>query len=53
MMTAWHRLPGQLAGADTAYSIQFLLGLAMLQLAIVALPAANAQDAQGLAAQSG
>jgi len=35
-----------LVGAETAYSIQFFLGLAMLILAIVALPAANAHDAQ-------
>lgn len=35
-----------LVGAETAYSIQFSLGLAMLILAIVALPAANAHDAQ-------
>jgi hypothetical protein len=32
-------------GAETAYSIQFFLGLTMLVLAIVALPAANAYDA--------
>ena len=32
-------------GAETAYLIQFSLGLAMLILAIVALPAANAHDA--------
>lgn len=38
-----------LVGAESAYSIQFFLGLAMLILAIVALPAANAHDAQGLA----
>lgn len=37
-----------LVGAETAYSIQFSLGLAMLLLAIVALPAANAHDAQRL-----
>lgn len=35
-----------LVGAETAYAIQFSLGLAMLLLAIVALPAANAHDAQ-------
>jgi hypothetical protein len=35
-----------LVGPETAYSIQFFLGLAMLILAIVALPAANAHDAQ-------
>jgi hypothetical protein len=35
-----------LVGAETAYAIQFSLGLAMLILAIVALPAANAHDAQ-------
>jgi hypothetical protein len=35
-----------LVGAESAYSIQFFLGLAMLLLAIVALPAANAHDAQ-------
>jgi membrane protease YdiL (CAAX protease family) len=35
-----------LFGAETAYAIQFFLGLAMLILAIVALPAANAHDAQ-------
>ena len=34
-----------LVGAETAYLIQFSLGLAMLILAIVALPAANAHDA--------
>jgi hypothetical protein len=33
-------------GAQTAYSIQFILGLTMLVLAIVALPAANAHDAK-------
>lgn len=33
-------------GAETAYAIQFFLGLAMLLLAIVALPAANAHDAK-------
>ncbi len=38
-----------LVGADTAYAIQFSLGLAMLILAILALPAANAHDAQRLA----
>ena len=32
-------------GAETAYSFQLFLGLAMLILAIVALPAANAHDA--------
>jgi hypothetical protein len=35
-----------LVGAETAYAIQFFLGLAMLLLAIVALPAANAHDAK-------
>ena len=35
-----------LVGAETAYLIQFILGLAMLFLAIVALPAANAHDAK-------
>lgn len=35
-----------LVGAETAYLIQFILGLAMLLLAIVALPAANAHDAK-------
>jgi hypothetical protein len=35
-----------LVGAESAYSIQFFLGLTMLVLAIVALPAANAHDAQ-------
>ena len=35
-----------LVGAKTAYLIQFILGLAMLLLAIVALPAANAHDAK-------
>jgi len=35
-----------LVGAETAYAIQFFLGFAMLILAIVALPAANAHDAQ-------
>ncbi len=34
-----------LVGAETAYAIQFFLGFAMLLLAIVALPAANAYDA--------
>jgi hypothetical protein len=38
-----------LVGAETAFSIQFFLGLAMLILAIVALPAANAHDAELLA----
>jgi hypothetical protein len=37
-----------LVGAESAYSIQFLLGLTMLVLAILALPAANACDAQNL-----
>ncbi len=35
-----------LVGAETAYAIQFFLGLAMLILAIIALPAANAHDAK-------
>jgi hypothetical protein len=35
-------------GAETAYSIQWFLGIAMLILAIVALPAANAHDAKTL-----
>jgi hypothetical protein len=35
-----------LVGVETAYTIQFFLGLAMLILAIVALPAANAHDAK-------
>ena len=35
-----------LVGAETAYAIQFFLGLAMLILAILALPAANAHDAK-------
>lgn len=35
-----------LVGAESAYAIQFFLGLAMLLLAIVALPAANARDAK-------
>jgi hypothetical protein len=34
-----------IVGAETAYSIQWFLGIAMLLLAIVALPAANAYDA--------
>jgi len=38
-----------LVGAESAYAIQFFLGLAMLLLAIVALPAANAHDAQRFA----
>ena len=38
-------------GAETAYSIQFFLGLAMLILAIVALPAANAYDAKKIQSQ--
>ncbi len=33
-------------GTETTFSIQFSLGLAMLILSIVALPAANAHDAQ-------
>ena len=37
-----------LVGAETAYSIQWFLGIAMLILAIVALPAANAHDAKTL-----
>ena len=37
-----------LVGAESAYSLQFLLGLTMLVLAIVALPAANAYDARNL-----
>jgi hypothetical protein len=37
-----------MVGAETAYSIQWFLGIAMLILAIVALPAANAQDAKHL-----
>jgi hypothetical protein len=41
-----------LVGAETAYLIQFILGSAMLILAIVALPAANAHDAQRLADQT-
>jgi hypothetical protein len=36
-------------GADSAHSIQFFLGLAMLILAILSLPAANAYDAELLA----
>jgi len=40
-----------LLGAETAYAIQFFLGLAMLILAILALPAANAHDAKRLADQ--
>jgi hypothetical protein len=35
-----------LVGAGTAYATQFFLGVAMLILAIVALPAANAHDAK-------
>lgn len=35
-----------LVGAETAYAVQFFLGVAMLFLAIVALPAANAHDAR-------
>lgn len=35
-----------LVGAETAYAIQFFLGFAMLILAIVAFPAANAHDTQ-------
>lgn len=35
-----------IVGADTAYSIQWFLGVGMLILAIVALPAANARDAK-------
>jgi hypothetical protein len=35
-----------IVGAETAYEIQFFLGLTMLILAILALPAANAQDAK-------
>jgi hypothetical protein len=38
-----------LVGAGTTYLIQFILGLAMLLLAIVALPAANTYDAKRLA----
>jgi hypothetical protein len=41
-----------LVGAENAYSIQFFLGLAMLLLAIVALPAALAHDAQRCADSS-
>jgi hypothetical protein len=37
-----------LLGAETAYSIQWFLGIAMLILAIAALPAANAHDAKQL-----
>lgn len=37
-----------LVGGESAYSIQFILGLTMLILAILALPAANAHDAQNL-----
>ena len=37
-----------LVGAETAYSIQWFLGIAMLILAIAALPAANAHDAKAL-----
>jgi hypothetical protein len=37
-----------LVGAETAYAIQWFLGIAMLILAIVALPAANAHDAKQL-----
>ena len=38
-----------LGGGETAYQIQFFLGLAMLILAILSLPAAFAHDAQGQA----
>lgn len=38
-----------LVGADTAYSIQWFLGITMLILAIMALPAARAHDAKWLA----
>lgn len=41
-----------IVGADTAYSIQWFLGFAMLILAIVALPAANAHDAKRLTDRS-
>ena len=40
-----------LVGAETAYTIQFFLGVAMLILSIVALPAANAHDAKFTADQ--
>ncbi len=39
-------------GSETAYAIQFFLGLAMLILAILALPAANAHDAKRLVDQA-
>lgn len=38
-------LLGIVGNAETTYGIQFALGLAMLILAILALPASNAQDA--------
>jgi hypothetical protein len=41
-------LLGLVGDADTTYAIQFSLGAAMLLLAIAALPAANAHDAQRL-----
>jgi hypothetical protein len=37
-----------LFGAETAYAIQFYLGLTMLILAIIALPSATAYDAKKL-----
>jgi hypothetical protein len=37
-----------LVGAESAYSVQFFLGVATLILAILALPAANARDARRL-----
>lgn len=44
-------LLGIVGNAETTYGIQFALGLAMLILAILALPASNAQDAGAQAAQ--
>ncbi|MHC4071892.1 MAG: hypothetical protein ACYTGS_07670 [Planctomycetota bacterium] len=41
-----------LVGAETAYAIQFFLGLSMLILAILSLPAANAHDAELFADQT-
>ena len=41
-----------LVGAESAYAIQFILGLAMLILAILALPSANAHDAKLVADQA-
>jgi hypothetical protein len=37
-----------LVGAESAYAIQFFLGLVMLILAVLALPAANAHDARSV-----